>query len=100
MNPPQGEVVPMTNTSQPNEETQELTRLFYQIKERLPILCYKDMTDESVKPVLNTFAEYVPNHESTSFSMNDAKGATANLISVSVDIQYPKYRVSPNKPAI
>ena len=52
----------------------------------LPILSYNDLNDESVKPVLNTFAVYKPNHEYSSFSINDAKDATANKINVSTDV--------------
>ena len=100
MNPPQGKVVPMATTSQPNQESQELTRLFHKTKKTLPILSYKDMTDESVKPVLRTFDGYEPNHESPPFSINDAKDVTANLISVTAAIQDPKYHVSPNEPVI
>ena len=100
MNPPQGEVVPMATTSQPSQESQELTRLFHQTKKALTILSYKDITDESVKLVLNTFAGYVPNHESPPFSINDAKDVTANLISITGAIQDLKYRVNPNKPVI
>ena len=90
----------MATTSQPNQESQELTRLFYQTKKTLPILRYKDMTDESVKPVLNTFAGYEPNHESLLFSISDAKDVTADYISVSAAIQDPRYHLNPNKPVI
>ena len=58
------------------------------------------MTDESVKPVLNTFAGYEPNHESSLFSFKDANDVTTNLISVTAAIQDPKYHVNPNKPVI
>ena len=40
------------------------------------------------------------NHESPPFSINDAKDVTVNLISGTVAIQDPKYRVSPSKPVI
>ena len=100
MNPRQGEVVPMATKSQPNKESQELTRLFHQTKKTLPTLSYKDMTDESVKPILNTFAGYEPNHESPPFSINNTKDVTTYLISVTAAIQDPKYHVSPNKPVV
>ena len=58
MNPTLGEVVPMATTSQPNEETQVLIRLFHQTKKTLPILSYNDLNDENVKLVLNIFAGY------------------------------------------
>ena len=77
-----------------------MTRLFHQTKKRLPILNYKDMTDESVIPVLNTLAGYEPNHKNPPFSINDAKNVTANLIGVPAVIQEPKYNVNPNKPEI
>ena len=56
----------------------ELTRLFNQTKKTLPILSYKEMSDESVKPVLSTVAGYEPNHESPLFPMNDPKDVTPN----------------------
>ena len=90
----------MATTSQPNEEDQELTRLFHQTKKTLPILSYKNMTDESVKHVLNTFAGYEPNHDVPPFSINDAKDLIANLISVIAAIQDLKYHVNPSKPVI
>ena len=90
----------MATTSQSNEEAQELKRLFHQTKKTFPILSYKDMADESVKPVLNTLAGYEPYHESPPFSINDAKYVTANLISVSDTIQDSKYHVNLNKPVI
>ena len=52
------------------------------------------MTDESVKPVLNTLAGYEPNHESLPFSINDAKEVIASLISATTAIQDPKYHVN------
>ena len=58
MNPPQGKDIPMTTTSQPNQATQELTKMFHQKEKTLPILSDKDMTDESVKLVLRTFPGY------------------------------------------
>ena len=90
----------MSTTSQPNVGSQELSRLFYQTKKTLPILNYKDMADESVKHVLNTFVGYEPNHESPPFSIDDAKDVTANIISVNAAIQDPKYRLNPNRPEI
>ena len=64
----------------------------------LPILSYKGMTDESVNPVLNTFAGYEPNHENPPFSIKDVKDVTAKLISATAVIHDPKYHVNPNKP--
>ena len=78
MNPPQGEVVLMATTSQPNQETQDLIRLFHQIKKTLPILRYNYLPDKSIKPVLNAFAGYEPNHENPLFSINDTKNVTAS----------------------
>ena len=100
MNLPQREDVPIATTSQPNQESQDLARLFHQTNKTLPILSYKNMTDESVKPVLNTFAGYEPNHEIPTFSINDTKDVTANLISITAAIQDPKYHVNPKKPVI
>ena len=82
MSPPQGEVVPTATTSQLSQESQELTRLFHQIKKTLPILSYKDTTDEIANPVLNTLARYEPYHKSPQFPINDGKDVTTNLISV------------------
>ena len=70
----------MVTTSQSNEETQELIRLFHQSKKTLPMLSYNGLTDESVKPVLKTFIRYEPNHESSPFSIKDAKDVSANLM--------------------
>ena len=77
-----------------------MRRLFHPTKKTLPILSYKDMNDESVKPVLNTFAGYEPNHENTPFSINDSKYVTASLISVTAAIQDLKHHANPNKPVI
>ena len=90
----------MATINQPNRETQKYTRLFHHTKKTLLILSYKNMTDESVKLMLNTFAGYEPNHESPLFSINDARDVTANLISVTAAIQDPKYHLNSNKPAI
>ena len=100
MNPAQGEVVQMPNTSQPNNETQELIWINRQTKKKLPILRFKDMNDESIKPVLNKLTGYEPNHESFPFSTNNAMDATTSLISDTAAIQDPKYHVNPNKPVI
>ena len=99
MNPPQGDFVPMETTSQSNKETQMLIRLFHQTK-TIPILSYEDLTNESVKPVFNTFTGYESNHESPPFSINDAKNVTSNLINVSTAVQNPKYHDNPNKSVI
>ena len=56
MNLPQGELVLMETTNQPNKESQELTWLFHQTKKTRLILSYKDMSEEIVEPVLNTLA--------------------------------------------
>ena len=74
--------------------------MFHQIKKKLPILRYNDITDESVKPVLNTFAGYELNHESPPFSIRDVKYVTANLINVSTAIQNLKYHASSKKPLL
>ena len=87
----------MATKSQPNEETQELIRLLHQTKKTLPILSFNDLTDESVKPELNTFARYESNYESPKFSINDAKNVAANLINDSTAAQNPKYHDNPNK---
>ena len=85
----------MATTSQPNQDTLELIRLFQQTKKMLPILSYNDMTNESVKPVLITLAGYELNHESLTFSINDARDVTASLISATVPFRRPKYHVNP-----
>ena len=58
------------------------------------------MTDECVKPVLNTFAGYEPYYVSPLFSTNDARDVTGNSISVTAAIQDPKNHINPNKPVI
>ena len=68
----------MVTTSQANEETQELKRLFHQTKKTLPKLRCNNLADERVKPVLNTFAGCEPNQENPTISIKDAKGVTAN----------------------
>ena len=55
MNPTQGEVVPMATTSIPNEEAQQKSILVHKKKKEIPILSYKDMTDESVNLVLDIY---------------------------------------------
>ena len=72
----------------------------FQTKRTLSILSCKDLTYESVKPVLNTSAWYEPNLESPPFSINVAKEVTANLINLSKEVQNPKYHYNPNKPVI
>ena len=86
MNPPQSVEVPMATAREPNEETTELTRLFYQTKKALSILSYEDLTNGSIKLVLNTSVGYEPNHESSSFSIRGAKDVTASLINVSTAV--------------
>ena len=78
-------------TNHPKEETQESIRLFHLIKKTLPILSYNDSTDESVKPVLNTFAEYEPGHESPPLSINNAKNVRSSLINISTAAHNPTY---------
>ena len=58
------------------------------------------MTDESNKHVLNTFTDKFPFHESTPFSINEAKHVTDSLISVTATIQDRKYHGNPSKPII
>ena len=100
MSPLQCEVVPMATTSQPNEETQKITRLFHQTKKTLSLLTYNELSDESVEHVLKTFAEYEPNHDRPPFSINDEMDVTADQFNVYTAVQNPKYRDSPNKPEI
>ena len=90
----------MATTSQPNEETQELIRLLYQTKNTLTILSYNDLTDENVKHVISSFSRYEPNHERSSFSINDAKDVTANVINILICVQNLKYHDNINKSAI
>ena len=74
--------------------------MLHQTEKALTILSYKDMTDESVKPFLSTFARYESSHESPRFSINDSRDVTVSLISVSAAIQDSKYRVNLNKPVM
>ena len=82
----QGDIAPMATTSQLNEKIQELIRLFTLTKKTLPILSYKNLNDESIKPVLNTFAGWEPNNESPLLSISAAKYITANLINISTAV--------------
>ena len=61
---------------------------------------YVDETDECIKPVLNTFAGYEPNYENPTFSIDDAKDVTANLINLVSIIEDPEYYKNVNKPII
>ena len=64
------------------------------------MLSYNDLTDESDKSALNTFAGYEKNHESPPFSINNAKDVTVNLIDVSTAVKNPKYHDGPSKAEI
>ena len=86
----------MTTTNQINEETQELIRSFHLTKKTLPILIHNELTAESGKPVLNTFARYASNHETPPFSFIDAKDVIASLIDLPANVHNPKYQKSPN----
>ena len=85
----------MATKSQPNEETQELSKLIFKTKKTPPILNYYELDDKSVKSVLGTFSGYNPVHESAPFSVKDAKNVTANLINVSSDVLDNKYHDTP-----
>ena len=85
----------MLTTRQPNEESQELIRLFHQTKKTLRIPSHNELTDESTKPVLNKLARYEPNNERSPFSISDAMGVTAHLINVSTAVQSSKYHDTP-----
>ena len=74
--------------------------MFHQTKKTLSILSYNDLTDESVKTVLKTFAGYEPSHGNSPFSISDAKDVTAKLINVSTAVQNPKYHDNANKQVI
>ena len=87
----------METASQPNRESQGMKNLFHETKKTLLILIYDEMTDESVKRVLNTLTECEHCHESPPFSIRDGKDVTASLISVTAGLQHPKYHVNPNK---
>ena len=63
----------------------------------LRILSYNEMTNESVKSVLKTFARYEPNHESAPFSISDAKGVTTRLINATAASNDLKYHVNSKK---
>ena len=90
----------MATDSLTHEQAQELKRLFHQTKKTLYILRYVDDTDECIKPVLNTFAGYDPNHGNPPFSIDDAKDVTANLINLVSIIEEPEYYKNANKPII
>ena len=90
----------METTSQTNGETQGIIRLLHQTEKTLPMLNYNNLTDESVKSVLKTFAGYELNHKSTIFSVNKANDVTTNLTNVSTIVQNPLYHDNSNKPVI
>ena len=90
----------MKTTSKPNQESQEMTRLFHQTKLTLLILSHKDITDESVKSVLSSLVVYKPNHKSPPFSINYLNYVTVSLISVVAAIQDLRYHVNPNNPVM
>ena len=92
--------VPMAADSQQHEQAQKLKKLFHQTKRALYILWYVDETDESIKPVLNAFAGYEHNHKCPSFSTDDGKYVTANLINIASIIKDPRYNKNLNKPII
>ena len=98
MNPPQSELILMGKISQPNEETQELVRLFHETKKTLPILSHTDLTEKSVNPVSNAFLRYETNHERLQLSINDVKDVTVSLFNASSAVQNPEYHESSNKP--
>ena len=64
------------------------------------MLSFYDLTDESTKPVLNTFTGYEQNHESPAFSIKDAKNVTDNSINVPTNVYNFKHHENPNKPAV
>ena len=97
MNPSQTEIIPVATNIQPDEGASELIKLFYLTGKTFPILNNSDLTDESSKRVLNTFAGYESSHISSPFSINNAKDVTANLIDVSTADQNPKYHGKPQK---
>ena len=90
----------MVITSQPNQESRELKRLFHQTKKTHPKLSYEDMPGGRIKLVLNTIDGYEPSGESPPFSINSAKNVTDNLISTTAAIQDLKYHVTPNNSVI
>ena len=87
----------MVTISQLKEEAQEIVRFLHQTKKTFPWSSYNALAYESVKHVVNILAEYEPSHDSTLFSINNAKEVTENLINVTATIQNPKYHESPNK---
>ena len=97
MNPLQYEAVPLATISQPNEKTQELSRLFCQTKKMLLIMNYNDLNDESVKRVLNRFAGNEPSHERPPFPNNNAKEVIVCSINVSTAVRSPKHYENTNK---
>ena len=90
----QDEVIPIATACQPNQRAQKLTKRFHQTKKTVPVLSYKDITDENVKPVLNMLAVYEPSDEITPSSINNARDITTSLTCVSAAIQDPKYHVN------
>ena len=63
----------METTSETNEENREFIRFIHQTKKALPLLRYNDLTDERVKPMLNTLLGYESNHESPTLSIKNEK---------------------------
>ena len=96
----QGESVSMETTSQPDEETQKVARFFHPTKKIFSILNYNELAYESDKPMFSIIARYESNQESTSFSINDAKYDTVNIINISTTFKNHEYRDGSNKPVI
>ena len=69
--------------------------MFYHTERTIPILNYNDLAEESFKHLLNTFAGYRTNHESSPFSIIDAKIVTASSIDVSATVQDPNTTTIP-----
>ena len=90
MNLPQGEVAPLATTSKKNEETQEVKSFSHQIQKTVLKICYNDLDDENVKPVLSSLDRCEPSDESPAFSINVVKDFTSNSIEISPDGKDPK----------
>ena len=66
----------MASISLPNQESQELIRLFIRKKNTLPLPNYSVIAYVSFKLVLNIFVGYEPNHKTSPKSLYNEQGIT------------------------
>ena len=90
----------MADEGRIHEQAKKLNRLFYQTKKSLCLLRNVAEIYDCIKPAFNIFAGYETNHENPSFSIDDAKDVTANVLILTPTIGDPKYYNNINKQII